>query len=275
VLIARSPIEFPEKIKEGDHLVQFYENDNHLTETVANYVAPALMNGEGVFIIATRKHLEGFERELRSFSLNTSFLKLTNQLVMLDAHESLKMFMVNGIPDRDLFYKTVGQPINEMRALFSTVKAYGEIVNLLWDEENLKGTLALEALWSELLSKSGFTLLCAYPIDSLIEEKSGIAFTEICQCHTHVIPAEGVIEFDSQNEQLRKIAELQFKAGSENKTLNHWKVSTKEMLAPLTAIKLHLLELKDHLNESDMHMLVSKCEYQLERITNITKELSP
>lgn len=271
--LARSPIEFPELIREGDHLVQFYRHDSHLADVVSNFAAPALMNNEGVIIIATKEHLDRFERNLQGHYLNTSFMKLTKQLVLLDAHEMLGQFMQYGLPDSGKFMSTVGQLIKDMKGQYPSIKAYGEMVNVLWGTGNLEGTLELERLWNELQKDFGFSLLCAYSLESLSEEKNGLAFSEICQCHSHVIPAEGIMEIDNHKEQLKKIAELQFKMSSSSKSFTEWKVNSLEMMIPLTALKIYLKEMKNK-SDFDLKSLVLKCEHQIDRMTMITEKLS-
>ena len=271
---SRSPIEFPENLRDGDHLVQFYKEDSFLAETVTNYVAPALMNGEGVILIANEKHLSMFEQSLRQLPLNTSLLRLTGQLVMLEAQSMLDKFMVNGLPDAQKFAEVIGEVLYEMKAKFHHVKAYGEMVNILWNEGNIYGTIALEKLWNALLSKKEFSLLCAYSLDSISEEKEGIGFSEVCQCHSHVIPAEGVIDVDTPDQQMRQVAFLQFKQSSELKALKGWKAGTLEMKIPLTALKIHLRDIKSISDNDDVSSLISKCELQISRLNKIVEELS-
>ncbi len=274
MLTSRSPIEFPENLRDGDHLVQFYREDSFLTDTVTNYVAPALMNGEGVIIIATEKHLGMFEQSLRQLPLNTSLLRLTGQLVMLEAQATLDKLMVNGLPDTQKFAEVIGDVLYETKSKFHHVKAYGEMVNILWNEGNIYGTIALEKLWNNILNKKEFSLLCAYSMDSMSEEKEGIGFSEVCQCHTHVIPAEGVIDVDTPDQQMRQVALLQFKQSSEFKTLKEWKSNTLEMKIPLTALKIHLRDIKSLSDNEEISSLISKCELQISRLNKIVEQLS-
>lgn len=274
MLTSRSPIEFPESLCDGDHLVQFYKDDHFLTDVVTNYVAPALLNGEGAIIIATEKHIFMFEEALRKLPLNTSLLRLTGQLVMINAEVALSQFMVNGLPDSQKFGETVADALYEMKSKFPQVKAYGEMVNILWNDGNIYGTIALEKLWNTLLNKKDFTLLCAYSLDSLTEEKGGIGFSEVCQCHSHVIPAEGVIDVETPNQQMRQVAMLQFKQGSESKLLKEWKTSTLEMKIPLTALKIHLRDLKSISGSDELASLISKCELQISRLNKIVEHIS-
>lgn len=276
----RSPLEFPDKIQDGDHLVQFYHSDQFLAETVTNFIAPALMSGEGAILVATENHLYQFEKALQDLQINTSLMRLSGQLLLLDADLTLKGFMVNDFPDPQKFHALIGGAMTEMTSKFPGVKAYGEMVNILWGAGNIYGTIALEKLWAELMIKKKFSLLCAYSIDSMCEDKQGIAFSEVCQCHTHVMPAEGVIEVTGNNDQLQNITQLQFMMGVKEKQLRDAKLGSLEMIIPLTSLKIQFSEIKKILknnssgSESDIASIVEKCEGQLDRMRSIIEKLS-
>jgi hypothetical protein len=275
----RSPLESPEKIQDGDHLVQFYHSDDFLAEAVTNFIAPALMSGEGPILIATEAHLYLYEKTLQDLGINSSLMRLSGQLLMLDAELTLRSFMVNNIPDPERFHLVVGGAISEMSSKFSGLKAYGEMVNILWGEGNIYGTIALEKLWAELLTGKKFSLLCAYSIDLMCDDKQEIAFNEVCQCHTHLLPAEGIIEGETSKDQLHKIVQFQFLAGLKDKLLNELKLKSLELLIPLTSLKIQLCEIKAMLDnttcsEQEKEALIHKCEHQLSRMRNIIEDLS-
>jgi hypothetical protein len=275
----RSPLESPEKIQDGDHLVQFYHSDDFLAEAVINFIAPALMSGEGAILIATEAHLYLYEKTLQDLGINSSLMRLSGQLLMLDAELTLRSFMVNNIPDPERFHLVVGGAISEMSSKFSGLKAYGEMVNILWGEGNIYGTIALEKLWAELLTGKKFSLLCAYSIDLMCDDKQEIAFNEVCQCHTHLLPAEGIIEGETSKDQLHKIVQFQFLAGLKDKLLNELKLKSLELLIPLTSLKIQLCEIKAMLDnttcsEQEKEAIIHKCEHQLSRMRNIIEDLS-
>ena len=47
------------------------------------------------------------------------------------------------------------------------VRAFGEMVALLWSEGNQAAAIRLEELWNELALSQTFCLFCAYSMDSL------------------------------------------------------------------------------------------------------------
>lgn len=275
----RSPLESPEKIQDGDHLVQFYHSEQFLTDTVTNFIAPALMSGEGVILVATENHLYQFEKALQDLQINSSLMRLSGQLLMLDAELTLNSFMVNGAPDPETFHAVIGDTMIEMTSKFPAVKVYGEMVNILWSAGNIYATIALEKLWSELVVSKKFSLLCAYSMESMCEDKQGIAFSELCQCHTHVMPAEGIIELPTSNEQLQKITSLQFQVGLKDKLLKDTKLGSLEMMIPLTSLKIQMREIKSMLERNSVspeeaESVLNKCEIHLGRMRNVIEKLS-
>lgn len=269
-----SPLEFPEKTRDGDHLVQFYLSDQFLIESVINFIAPALMNGEGVFLIATENHLYEFEKTLQDLRINTSLLKLSGQLVLLDAELTLKKLMVSGLPDNKKFNDSIINIIIEMDSKFPRVKAYAEMVNVLWNEGNALGSVALEKLWCDALLLKKFTLLCGYSLESICEDKQGVVFKEVCRCHSHIIPAEGIIESETSFEQLINIIELQYASVKKDKQIHDSKLNSLEMMIPLTALNIQLRELKNITVEDQISTIVHKCEDQITKMRIIIEGLS-
>jgi len=68
------------------------------------------------------------------------------------------------------------------------VRAYGEMVALLWDEGNVTAAIELEALWNELAQQLPFSLLCAYANDPPDSDRAG-EIREVCLMHTGVVPS--------------------------------------------------------------------------------------
>lgn len=300
-----SPLKTPEKLCCGDHLVQFYENDKFLAEAVASYAAPALNKGEGVILIATQEHLDIFEAAFKKHYLQVDHLKESGQLLLLNAQAILKYFMVDQSPDPKKFFPLMGQAITDMQKKFGKVKAYGEMVNILWKDGNLDGTIALEKLWNNLSDHIDFTLLCAYSMEHFNDEKHGVAFREICHTHTHVIPTEEVIEVQNPDDQLRMIATLQQQARSlklQTQKLEH-QISEKkevetalqqalhlrdeflaiaghEIKTPLTSLRLQTQILQRSMGKEltqetidKINTAVQRSDYQGKRLTNLVEQL--
>ena len=94
------------------------------------------------------------------------------------------------------------------------VRAFGEMVALLWAEGNHAAAIRLEGLWNELQKSHSFSLFCAYPMGELCEEKFSGAHDSICSVHSRVLPAESYAELSDPDARLRVIARLQQQAAS-------------------------------------------------------------
>lgn len=196
------------------HMVQFYEIDSCLCEDVVDYIGAGLVAGEPVVVIATALHCEAFADGLARAGHDVVAATASGRLSMLDAAETMGVFMVNGMPDRALFRTVVGAMLDRARAgnPAVTVRAYGEMVNLLWEQGDRPAAIALESLWNDLGAEQPFALLCAYVLRNFNGESDRAGFEAICAAHAHVLPAEAYSRLDTDAGRLREIAQLQQRA---------------------------------------------------------------
>jgi hypothetical protein len=209
---ARAPQIHWSNMNDTDHFVQFYERDDYLIESLAGYVAAALETGNSSIVIATLAHRAAVQRELMHRGIALSHAIETGRYVVLDAAETLAKFMVDGMPDVNLFNEQVGPIIEQLSEGGRRVHAFGEMVSLLWHDGHPDAAIRLEDLWNELARLHRFALLCAYPISAFDKATHEAPFNGICACHTRVIPAESYSELEIFDERMRAVARLQQKA---------------------------------------------------------------
>ncbi len=180
------------------HFVQFYEHDEFLTDRVAKFLGQGLQEGDIVTVIATASHATAYRQRLESRGIDVASACATGQLTFLDADETLGMFMRNGAPDARLFESSVGRTIetNARNAKGRKLRAYGEMVDVLWQRGQKTAALELEELWNGLQARHSFSLLCAYAMASFYKEPADLQ--RVCGAHTHVMPdGQGVTEHDA------------------------------------------------------------------------------
>lgn len=199
----------------GTHVVQLYDDDAFLIGAVARVVRDGLAANDAVVVIATCPHLADLDRALRDLGIDVESARDGERLAMLDARDTLATFMDGDLPDATRFAATIGTVLE--RAAKTTVRghvrAFGEMVALLWSEGRRDAALAIESLWNdEITRRRNFSLLCAYPLAVFGGSDDGPRFTAMCGHHTHVAPAESYGSLDSAGARLRAIAELQQKA---------------------------------------------------------------
>jgi len=183
---------------EGQHIVQVYQDDDFLIDAMAHFVRAGLAQGEGVVVFATSSHWEACVCRLAAEGISLQDAELRGQLAVMDARTALSAFMVDGMPDWKAFQDVVGTAINLTRRKCARVRAYSEMVNVLWQRGERAAALRLEALWNHLLKVQDLALCCAYRIDTLREESYGGALEQLCALHSHVIPARDYEEFEKR-----------------------------------------------------------------------------
>ncbi|HEV7230513.1 MAG TPA: MEDS domain-containing protein [Bacteroidia bacterium] len=174
------------QLEPRQHLVQIYENDHVFLETLGNFVTNSIDAGSCVILIASTSHLVSLDDHLISKGYDVDTLRFWDQYIPIKAEECLASFMVDGMPDEKLFREKVTALIKRARVNGRNVRAFGEMVALLWAEGNKEATMKVEALWNSYLSDESFSLFCAYPRD-IFEDSSSVCIHDICESHTKVI----------------------------------------------------------------------------------------
>jgi PAS domain S-box-containing protein len=203
-----------------DHFVRFYQDDSHLYNTVGRFLRDGLECGEGLVVIATPEHRAGFERSLEEGGVDVTATKARGDLTVLDAREVLSRFLIGdldrGVLDPDAFMRVVGSVVEQASAgmVPRKVRAYGEMVALLFKHGNAEATAGLEDLWNRLARNHSFQLCCAYALADFNRETHLEPFHRICALHSHVLPAESYDRRANAREQDRQLAILQQRAAA-------------------------------------------------------------
>jgi hypothetical protein len=180
----------------GDHFVQVYQDELFLSQAVAEYVGTGLRCGDGVIIIATPAHRAAFTQQLEDDGLRPHDAIRRRQLILLDAEQTLGKFTQEGVPNWQRFHALVGGAIAEMRLQYPNVRAYGEMVDLLWQRGERDAAMRLEEFWNDLAKLQTFSLLCAYYMDNLDASAYAGPLECVCKVHTHLIPTRDYSRFD-------------------------------------------------------------------------------
>jgi MEDS: MEthanogen/methylotroph, DcmR Sensory domain len=179
-----------------EHFVLLYgQDDRLLTLKVSRYMAEGLRRGDGLLVIALPEHRSSIEAELRAESAYSKAI-LEGRLVYLDAAATLDRFMVDGEPDAPRFEAVIGQALRAVRsrAVQGGVRAYGEMVGILWQAGQKEAAIRLEELWNQLLRKSDATLFCGYPIDVLGPDFHHSSVDPLLCAHTHLLSPDAGLE---------------------------------------------------------------------------------
>lgn len=178
------------------HFVQLYGSDDRLlTSNVARFMSEGLRRGDGLIIIASPEHSGSVARLLKN-ERGYSKAVLEGRLVFLDAQTTLDRLTVDGLPDSQLFDNVIGGALKEVetRAGHTGVRAYGEMVGVLWKAGQYAAAVRLEELWNSLLKSSNIRLFCGYPIDVFGEDFRVDKVDPLLCAHTHLLPVDDALE---------------------------------------------------------------------------------
>jgi hypothetical protein len=171
-----------------EHVFQIYENDDVFVDVLSGFVGGGINAGDCVIIIATEEHLNALEQRLTSFGLHIDSLISNDQYIPLNAEKVLSKFMVNGWPDEELFMKVVSKLIKKARKHNRPVRAFGEMVAILWAQGLSGATVHLEHLWNKFCKTEAFSLFCAYPQSGFTQDMND-SLLNICCSHSKMITA--------------------------------------------------------------------------------------
>lgn len=172
-----------------DHLVQIYENDNIFLNTLEGFMGCGFLSGDSVVTIATDEHINLLNERLTNQGFDIEELKSRDQYIPIDVAEALSTFMVNNWPDEQLFNDYISKVIHRATRDNRKVRAFGEMVALLWQQGHNGATVKLEHLWNRLHSKDRFSLYCAYPQNGFTQNASD-SLESICKAHSKIIDGQ-------------------------------------------------------------------------------------
>lgn len=166
-----------------EHFVQIYTDTEAFLDTLADFAGEGLQAGEGIIIIATTPHLLALHHRLTLRGFNLESAQARHQYLTLEAQQALKQFMVAGWPDEHRFERFISELVQQARATGRRVRAFGEMVAVLWASGRSGATLQLERLWQQFCEKENLSIFCAYPRSGFTQDMEA-SLQEICAAHS-------------------------------------------------------------------------------------------
>ena len=149
--------QFLSKPATGNHFVQVYQDDHRLVDAVCHFITDQLSPTEGVVVIATAEHRFAIMAQLAESPEQEKALQ-SDQYVFYDAEMLLSSFMVDDMPDKEKCYTAISSIFEQSGRKYKSVRAYGEMVNILWQAGNKHAAKTLEEYWNELIQRFSFSL---------------------------------------------------------------------------------------------------------------------
>ena len=169
-----------------DHVVVFYASEPELTDHVGDYLFRAVTSGEAALVFATPAHREAFAARLARAGVDLAAAEADGGYLALDAARTLESFMTGGCADAAKFWAEISPAMRRAAQAGRPVRAFGEMVSLLWAAGLVSAAIEVEAMWNELIAQYSFSLVCAYPA-SVAEARDSDALSEVYRAHSLVV----------------------------------------------------------------------------------------
>jgi hypothetical protein len=170
-----------------EHSVQIYGDENNFMDALEGYVSSGLRNRESVILISSAAHLHDLEKRLRANWLDIDRARWEDRYIALLAQETLSLFMVDDMPDETLFTEAMTPMLARARRGDRKVRAFGEMVAVLWAKGQCAAAIELEVMWNKLQAVEQFPLFCAYPRSGFSGDATA-SIQSVCATHSRIIP---------------------------------------------------------------------------------------
>jgi hypothetical protein len=172
------------------HAVRFYESRESLAKIVGKFLGEGFIAGLPAIVIATPQHREAIRTVLGGHYFDLPRLEAAKDLILVDAAEMLSRFMHDGMPDamrfRDSMIPVIEKACRGREGC--VIRAYGEMVDVLWQTGQTAAAIRLEMLWNQLAQTHSFALLCGYSMGHFYKD---VGQHEVLRQHTHLVSDSG------------------------------------------------------------------------------------
>jgi CheY-like chemotaxis protein len=206
----------------GSHTAQFYESERFLHRAIERFLAPAMTQGAPAVMIARPRTFEIVADQL---STGTDFSRLrpfeaSGSIRFVDVDEALAGFMRGDVPDAGQFELGFSNLLAEIRRdgrAEGPIRIYGEMVDVLCREGRFGAAIRLEELWNGMFGGPEVSALCGYALEAFDDDLTACHFRNVCQQHTHVIPAEQFTDPTRDKAWCEQVALLQHRTRVRNR----------------------------------------------------------
>ena len=147
-----------------------------LTANVAEFLQEGLRQGGAALVVACAAQRDALRQTLG-----------TVRVTYLDNDETLMQILgSDDYPTPSASDAVVGTRARRTLERYGRLRAYGEMVSLLWGRRQCEAALQLEALWNGLMQNVPFDLFCGYAIDVLADEFQIATIHSLLDAHSHV-----------------------------------------------------------------------------------------
>lgn len=183
--MARSVVGRDARHGRSEHIVQFFDSAESRAENVARFLAEGHEQGEIGLLVVGRAHKTLILEWMETLGVRTKEAITTGRLVVLDGVDTLGRISSDGDPDSVRFENLFGSLLPRL-AGSTGLRAYGEMVDILAEQNEIPGAIRLERLWNRAAERVTFKLMCGYSSAHFVGLDTHRGLLEICRSHTAV-----------------------------------------------------------------------------------------
>ena len=167
------------------HWVQFFDDVQSRSETVASFLHEGLDRGATLLIVETKDHWQATARLLAGRRVPIEAAAQSGQLTVLNASDAVTLVGGADGPGSERFDRSIGALVRQLASRARPLRVYGEVVDVLAERGDFDAALRLEALWNTLIDQVPMALLCGYSAPRYREPGRSGEFQRICSAHSH------------------------------------------------------------------------------------------
>jgi hypothetical protein len=174
------------EIADCQHVIQVYENDEVLIDTLMGFVVTGINVDDCCIIIATGNHLRTLDDHLEAHGFDVATLLAEGKYMPVNAEKLLSQFVINGFPNKELYTQSGAEIMTRARETKRMIRMFGETSPLLWAMGHKATALEMEHLANELCETESVCVFCAYSKD-IFNEGTTSFIDHICSEHSKMI----------------------------------------------------------------------------------------
>jgi hypothetical protein len=173
----------------AEHAVQIYGELDELAASVAGFLAAGFAVDAPALVVARPEHWRRFVDDLAGCGWDAVRVVDEGLLEVADADAVLDSFTSGTGLDPARFEQEVGGLLDALASRFpgTTIRVFGEMVDILCERGRPAAAVALEQLWNDLARERRFALLCGYRLGAL----NGSELADVCSAHSRTWVSAG------------------------------------------------------------------------------------
>jgi DNA-binding NarL/FixJ family response regulator len=161
------------------HEIVFSSDDELLQDSLASFIAAALMAGDAAIVWATEPHRDKLRQRLKARGVGADAAIRAGTYIAADAAETADPVHIAGV------IRSLIQAAYRAGKEHPRVAVCGERAGRLWGEGRIDEAIRLEQLFNELAKDlDELDILCVYPVPQGHDDKD--AFSRLCAEHSEM-----------------------------------------------------------------------------------------